>query len=236
MFIEKLLEEYRKEFGVLQIVLTNFKYNPLLILYITLMVGSSIGLGYFFFRKNVELMIVCILVYSVSIFIARCHQNKLLIKEFGSKYGHKKETLYKLKSIINSKLNLNKIEEIKQLDELLKKEINYIQETKKFPLSDIVRQLLVGLLITGLLAYSIQQLVRGRIDEAGQLVSLYIFLVGIIVMVGMFIQNFKGIRKIELLRKISVQLSELILIISIDNEKKTTSGFTRKRNKTGYRV
>jgi hypothetical protein len=234
MFIEKLLEEYRKEFGVLQIVMTNFKYNPFLILYITLMLGSSFGLGYFFLQKNVELMIFCILVYSASILIARYHQRKLIIKEFGNKNGHRKETLYKFKKIINLKLNIHKIEEIKQLDELIKKEVSYIHETKKFPFSDIIRQLLVGLLITGLLAYSIQQLVKGRIDEAGQLVSLYIFFVGIIVMVGLFIHNFKGIGKIERLRKISLQLSELILFISINNEEKTANEFTLKRNKASY--
>jgi RsiW-degrading membrane proteinase PrsW (M82 family) len=231
MFIEKLLEEYRKEFGVLQMVITNFKFNPFLALYITLMVGSSFGLAYFFLQKNVELMIFCILIYSVIIFIARYHQKKLMIKEFGGKYGHRKETIYIFKKIINLKLNLHNTEEIKQLDELVKKEIIYIQETKKFPFSDIIRQLLVGLLITGLLAYSIQQLVRGRFDEAGQLVSLYIFLVGVIVMVGLLVQNFKGSGKIERLRKISLQLSELILLISINNEEKTATEFTLKRKR-----
>lgn len=233
MFIEKLLEEYRKEFGVLKMVQTNFKYNPFLLLYISLMIGSSFGLAYFFLQKTVELMIFCILIYSFTIYIARYHQKKLIIKEFGSKYGHRKETLYNFKKIVNLRLNIHSTEEVKLLDELVKKEITYLQETIKFPFSDIIRQLLVGLLITGLLAYSIQQLVKGKIDEAGQLVSLYIFSIGIIVMFGLLVQNFKGIGKIERLRKISLQLSELLLVISNNNEEQNTleiTGLKRKRN------
>lgn len=215
--VDKMLDSYSEVFGYRANFKIRVKENRWLILYALLLIVGAGGLviaGLFF--QKVYFMLISISLFLITLYVTNIHQKKVYQKKYqGSKYGLHDEKIKKFRVMIND-LGIRSEKELERLDEVVSREISFSTDNKRFPMTDIIRQLFVGLAITGLLAFSIQLLVRGNEQAGLLLIVLYVMAIGIIIMIGSYIHLFKDLGRISRLRQISLLISEVLLTISME--------------------
>lgn len=158
----------------------------------------------------------------------------MTFKKYGSREGFQLQKINIFRAILEDNLNIYNSDEIKQLDEIVKKEINILEDIKRFPFMEWIRPLIIGLMITGLLAVATQQFFKGHIVQAGTLMRVYIGIIVIIAITSYTNYFLKDIGRIAKLQKISFHLSELILLKNLElqaDEKKESITIKEMNNK-----
>jgi hypothetical protein len=236
IMVEKLLDSYSEVFGYKANFTSKVGENAWLILYAIILVASVVGLvvaGLLF--QNIYWMLSCIAVFLVFLYVTYHHQKEVYQKKYkGNKYGLHEERIEKFREMIGD-LGVIKEKDLKNLDEVVTKEISFSTDNKRFPMTDIVRQLFVGLAITGLLAFSIQLLIRGNEQAGLLLIVLYVLAIGIIIMIGSYIHLFKDLGRISRLRQISLFISEVQLMISLEEPSKEPNPKTVSENQNNQK-
>lgn len=216
MFTGKLIREYKKKFGFKANVKDCIKNDRLTILYAVLCLIFTYLLGTFIEKQN-YLLIFVFLIFSIFAFlIFYFHRKNFILKKYGSWYGFQQHKINIFKDILKDNFNIDSSEGVKQLDEIVQKEISILEDMKKFPFSEWIRPLITALLITGLLGLGIQQFLKGNDVQAGKLVMLYFLIIGVTIIISFFISMCDS--RITYLKKISFQLSELILLKNLELE------------------
>ncbi|WP_137792049.1 hypothetical protein [Bacillus sp. E(2018)] len=220
MFIYQLLQEYKDYFGIKQSLKRNVEINKWIISYLIFGISFPILFVYFYFQKNALLMIATLVVYFLILYLGSKQQIKFKIK------SNPKGTIsYKVApflKILEGKFLISTDEQLKILDEVIKREISFIELSRKYPLTDIVKQMTVALPITGLLSYSFLELRNGNTEKATPLLTIYIFCIGVVLIVSWFLQQFKEFTTHSYLNNISVLIQLALLersIKSMNNSK-----------------
>ncbi|MEF2093323.1 hypothetical protein V3595_01435 [Bacillus sp. CFBP9009] len=216
MFTGKLIREYKKIFGFKANVKECIKSDRLTILYIVLCLIFTYLLGTFIDKQNYLLIFIFLIFDIFAFLIFYFHRKNLILKKYGSLYGFQQHKINIFKDILKDNFNIDSSEGLKQLDEIVKKEISILEDMKKFPFSEWIRPLITALLITGLLGLGIQQFLKGNDVQAGKLVMLYFLIIGVTIFISFFISMCDS--RITYLKKISFQLSELILLKELELE------------------
>ncbi|KPB06034.1 hypothetical protein AAV98_03695 [Bacillus sp. CHD6a] len=87
-------------------------------------------------------------------------------------------------------LNIRSKEHLLGLDQLIQKEIRIIELRRLSPFGDIIKQLFVAFLITGVLAHSFYEFRLGNIDIGKSYLSLFIGFFGLIIMLNGIIKTY----------------------------------------------
>ncbi|WP_416825201.1 hypothetical protein [Ectobacillus polymachus] len=219
MIIRDLIKVYDKNFSFFNAFKNSFKDSTLIILPCSFILISIIGFyhGYYLETNNpyrVLLMLASIALYIVSIFGIGFIRGKGIVRKYGSNDKFEEHKLNEIDEFIKKKLGLKSVKQYELLDSLLKKEIEIIEDIKKFPFSSIITQLFVAVLITGLLSYSIKELVNGDSKVGLSLFALYLMIIGTIIMFGLLVYSLRDFGKIKKLKHISRIISELSITIS----------------------
>ncbi|WP_010174967.1 hypothetical protein [Bacillus coahuilensis] len=210
MFIQRVLDEYKKAFGFRASLKRSSKINKLIFLYLFIYVVDAGLLLYFFYTKNNVGMLICLAIY-ILLFIVANKQSKYKLNET-IKSNPYRILGTKEFNVVMKRLYITTNEELLILSKLIDKEIELIKIRSKFPLGDILRQLSIALLITGLLTNAFFEIRVGNIKGGTSFLTLYIAFIGVVLISNGIIkiyQDFFG--KLTYLMEISsyIHLSEL---------------------------
>ncbi|PAE08369.1 hypothetical protein CHI12_06640, partial [Terribacillus saccharophilus] len=111
------------------------------------------------------------------------------------------------------------IKQYEILDTIIKKEMELFEDTQRFPFTNTIRQFSLALFITGLLSYSLKEIIGGNSQLGISLLTLYLTLLGTIIIVASLVYVLRDFTNIYKLKNLSKLVSELQLRNSIvDNE------------------
>jgi hypothetical protein len=182
MFIYQLLKEYKKKMGFIHVLLRNIKINKWIIVYLFVSVSFPVLITLLFSHKSIFWMVSSIILYLIILFFGGMqHQRKMYkARPAGSLAYHTQP----FRDMLRDVFSITTDEQYKMLDELIKREMAAVEYARKYPLMDIVRQLIVALIVTGLLSYAVFEIREGNHDQAKQLISLYLLIISLIFTVG----------------------------------------------------
>ncbi|EDL65722.1 hypothetical protein [Bacillus sp. SG-1] len=177
MFIEELLSVYRKSFGLWASLKRSSRVNKLIWIYIGIYIIDAGLFYYFFLNKEYEGVLFCIGLYIVLTFVSS-KQSKYKL----SKHRSQSSTIPGTEQFreVMAELKVTTSEEMELLDKVILEELALIKERRKYPLGDILRQLMVALLISGILAIAVFEIREGNIPKATSYFLFYIACLGVV--------------------------------------------------------
>lgn len=245
MYLRKLIREYDKSFGLFNNFKDSYKESKLIIVPFLLIVISVIGLYFTYINVNninykLWLMSGLLLLYGISIIWGSYLQSIFIKRKYKNQVNYEKIKLNEVNTFIKDVLEIRTVKQYEILDSIIKKEIEILEDNKKFPFANTIRQLFIAIFITGLLSYSFKELMDGDSRIGLSLLALYLMIIGSIIIVSSIFYSFKSNTKINKLKQISRLISELQLRISIvedevEPKKNSTNGLSKKqKSKRGY--
>lgn len=213
MFIYQLLKEYKKQFGFRNIFLRNVRMNKWILLYLLVSISFPIIISYLFTLKKLEWMTLSIVLYMIILRLSgEQHKRKMIKLKPQNTLGYSvqpfREMLYKTFSITTD-------EQMLRLDEIIKREIASVEYNRKYPLVDIIRQLIVAIFITGLLSYAFFEIRDGNMAEATPLLGMYLLLIGFTFTLGGLLKQIREFGTSSYLNDISFLIHLSLLDSSI---------------------
>lgn len=213
MFINDLLKVYDENYGLVSSIKNSVKERKVILIPYSLVVLSSIS---FFGVRLVgnellrtKLMIFILIIYILSIVLSASVKGLIFKARFGSYRNYQRHKLVQIDKFIKEETKITNTNDYQLIDKLIRKEIGIIRYNKRFPFIDTIRQLLIAVLITGLLSYSVTELINGDSQIGYSLFSLYLMIVGSLIIIGILIYNLRDFGKLYKLKQISKILSEL---------------------------
>jgi len=210
MYINKLLLKYVELYSEKRVFKEIYQIQPFIVIPHILIIISGI-LFYLFFTIDISNKVYWILLsigtYIISIFISIFmvkhpdNKAKAIKKYQDNKSNEFFEFVRKELKIINPL-------QIDLLEKLIANEIEAIQESKKIPFSKTINQLFVAVLITGLLSFSFSLINAGETYLAGQLILIYIFLLGTLIVLAGLVMSLREFSKPYKLKNIRILLIE----------------------------
>ncbi|WP_156431234.1 hypothetical protein [Bacillus sp. FJAT-29814] len=124
------------------------------------------------------------------------------------------------RKMLSETFSITTDEQLLRLDEIIKREIAMVEYNRKYPLSDIIRQLVVAVLVTGLLSYAFFEIRDGNMEKATPLLAIYLLFIGLTFMVGGVLKQMREFGASSHLNDISflIQLSLLDKSINTNRE------------------
>lgn len=234
VYINKLIKVYNENFSFWYRAKESFHRSKIIVFPLILLSGSTFCFYSLFFKSDIPfkylLMICSILFFILSIIWASTIQKKSIKSKYGTM---EKYEIYKLESVehfLRIDLNIAKIEQYALLDSLVRKEIEEIEESRLFPFINTIRQLIIAVLITGLLSYSLKQIAEGDSALGQSLLVFYIMIIGTIIILSSIIYSNREFTKKYKLKQISKLICELQLKSSlIDSNLQNVSKKKRKQ-------
>ncbi|WP_066050908.1 hypothetical protein [Robertmurraya korlensis] len=170
-------------------------------------------------------MILAILVYLTVLFFGGEQHKRKMIKarpfnSLGFDVQPFKQMLYEKYGIVTE-------EQLLRLDEIIKRELSLNEYYRKYPLSEMIKQLIVAILTTGLLSYAFIEIRYGNQESASNLIAVYLTCIAIIAMIGGFLKQCKDFGSTSSLNDISYMIQIVLLEESIQKEQPET---TNKNN------
>ncbi|AOT68295.1 hypothetical protein [Geosporobacter ferrireducens] len=218
MLASKIIKEYDEVFGMKKQVTDYLKLNKFgFIFSIIFIVVTSILFVKVFEKASVLTRLIAFILYITAIFVGREVLKKSIIKRYGTLFNfekHKRESFRKKLE----ELNIKNREHYEVLDELLKKEIELEEDTRKFPFLNILSQLGTALIITVFLGLSIQLMVDGYEAQAAKLMIVYVVIIAGLSIFSSFIYGLRDFTRSYKLKQISKLVSELKLLKIINTK------------------
>lgn len=215
--INNLIKIYNKNFGTWSDIKSSIKDNKVILIPLSTLLISvfSFYTNFFISKPNVILIIVSIVVATGSFIWIYFIQKKIIENKYGGLRQLKKGQLHKAECLFKVNLDVEEIEEYKLLEVLVNKEIEE-HESKSFPFINTIKQLVLAIFIAGLLSYSVSELADGNGKFAYSLLLIYLFIIGTLIIIGLFTFGLQEFTKKYKLRKISKLLIEIQLKKTIE--------------------
>ncbi|PWW26616.1 hypothetical protein DFO73_110190 [Cytobacillus oceanisediminis] len=218
MFIYQLVKEYKKRFGFKNILLRNVKMNKWILFYLLTSVCFPIIISILFYFDLIIWMVLSIVVYFIILYFGgEQHKKKMIKLKPTNTLGYDVQPFRKMLSEIFS---ITSDEQLLRLDEIIKREISAVEYNRKYPLSDIIRQLFVALLITGLLSYAFFEIRDGNTEKATPLLAAYILVIGFTITLSGFLKQIREFGSSSYLNDISFLIHLSLLEVSIQTNPK----------------
>lgn len=182
LFIYQLLKEYKIRFGFKNIFLRNVKINKWIIFYLLVSLCFPVIIFLLFYIQEINWMLLSIILYFLVLYFGgEQHKRKMFnsIPENTITYD-----VVPFRKMLHETFMITTDEQLLRLDEIIKREIASVEYNRKYPLSDIIRQLIIALLVTGLLSYAFFEIRDGNIQKAAPLLTIYILIIGLVFFVG----------------------------------------------------
>ncbi|GEM04773.1 hypothetical protein HMI01_17610 [Halolactibacillus miurensis] len=215
MLIADLLKVYNENYGLVRRFIYSFKKNKFIIIPYIVIIALP---GVFYLSLTVDdriistlMMVLTVSFYFSSIVYASYIHQKIIVSDYKSINEYEEHKIEKIDLCIKENVKINSEEDYQLIDTLLVKEIKLLEDSKKIPLSIIIRQLIVSVLITGLLTYSLRELMNGNNEVGMPLFKLYMLILGTMIMISSFLYMLKEFSKINKLKQISKIITELQL-------------------------
>lgn len=218
MFIYQLLKEYKKSFGFKNIFLRNLKMNKWILLYLLVSFSFPIIISLLFHWKQIGWMLFSIIVYFLILYFGgEQHKRKMLKLKPANTLGYDVQPFRKM---LSESFSITSDEQLLRLDEIIKRELAAVEYNRKYPLSDIIRQLFVALLITGLLSYAFFEIRDGNVEKATPLLAAYILVIGLTITLSGFLKQIREFGSSSYLNDVSflIQLSLLESSIQLNSK------------------
>ena len=220
MYVRKLIKVYDEHYSFLNRIRKSIKDSKIILIPYFMIVLSPIGF-YIILISNIHLrnwlMVGILLFYLGGIFWCSSINGRNIKSIYGDYQKYEEHKLSKIDTVIKEVFKINSVEHYKLLDSLVMKEIEEIDEIKTFPFSNTIKQLVIAVLITGLLSYSFKELMNGNSELGFPLLTLYLMILGTIVMLSSLIYILRENTKKYKLKQISKLITELQLRLSIIN-------------------
>lgn len=191
MYLNKMVRGYNKYFGFFSTLRTTIHVNKYILAFF---IGSLVFPIWFIisiYHMNNLGIIISSIAFAICVFTNGFLVRLAINKSFGSTDNFAKERLKKFSKIIRIDLQCTNIEQIQYLEEMIEKEIELLDEMNKYPFADIIKSLTTGVLITGLLSFSLNALIDGDIDLAIPLLTIYLSIIGLMIIVSSVVYNAK---------------------------------------------
>lgn len=213
MFIYELIMEYKKRFGIKNVFLKNVKTNKWIVLYLFISISFPIIILFLFYNKSILWMVFSIILYLAILFFGGIQHRRKMYNSMppGSLSHHTMPFRDMLKDVFS----ITTDEQYLRLDEILKREIASVENDLKYPLMDIVRQLIVALIVTGLLSYAVFEIREGNFEQAKPLLATYLLIIGGLFAVGGFLKQIREFGSSSCLVDISILIQLSLLENSI---------------------
>ncbi|MEY8742798.1 hypothetical protein AB9M62_25375 [Bacillales bacterium AN1005] len=235
MKVQELIKIYNENYSFYLEIKKTSKKNKLILLPFFLIIISVIAFYSVYVlggnQYKILVMTGAIIIYLISILSGAYLQARFIKTTYGSNEKFEEHKLNEIKKFIKQKFNIASVKQYELLDNLIKKEIEVIEFNRKFPFSNTIRQLIVAVLVTGLLSYSIREFTNGDKQMGVSLLSLYLLIIGTLFILGTLIYSLKDFGKLYKLKNISRILSELLISISRNEEEIKTH--QNKNNNNG---
>ncbi len=219
LFIYQLLKEYKKRFGFNNIFKRNVKINKWILVYLFASLCFPVIIFILFYIQEIPWMVLSIFVYFLVLsFGGEQHKRKMYksIPENTLTYD-----VVPFRKMLNETLSITTDEQLLRLDEIIKREIAAVEYNRKYPLSDIIRQLIVAVLVTGLLSYAFFEIRDGNIDKATPLLTIYLLFIGLVIFVGGVLKQVREFGANTHLNDISFLIQLSLLDSSIHEDKRS---------------
>jgi hypothetical protein len=215
LFIYQLLKEYKKRFGFKNIFLRNVKINKWILFFLSVSLCFPVITFLLFLNQEIFWMLISIIVYFLVLYLGgEQHKRKMYnsIPKNTITYD-----VVPFRNMLHETFSITTDEQLLRLDEIIKREIASVEYNRKYPLSDIIRQLLIALLVTGLLSYAFFEIRDGNIQKAAPLLTIYIFFIGLVFFIGGVLKQIREFGANTHLNDISFLIHLSLLDRSIKN-------------------
>jgi hypothetical protein len=219
LFIYQLLKEYKKRFGFNNIFKRNVKINKWILGYLFASLCFPVIIFILFYIQEITWMVLSIIVYFLVLFFGgEQHKRKMYksIPENTLTYD-----VVPFRKMLHETFSITTDEQLLRLDEIIKREIAAVEFNRKYPLSDIIRQLIVAVLVTGLLSYAFFEIRDGNIDKATPLLTIYLLFIGLVIFVGGVLKQVREFGASTHLNDISFLIQLSLLDSSIHEDKRS---------------
>jgi hypothetical protein len=222
LFIYRLLKEYKKRFGFKNIFFRNVKYNKWILFYLFASLCFPVIIFLLFYFQEINWMVLSIILYILVLYFGgEQHKRKMnnSIPENTITYD-----VVPFRNMLHESFSITTDEQLLRLDEIIKREIASVEYNRKFPLSDVIRQLFIALLVTGLLSYAFFEVRDGNIQKAAPLLTIYILIIGLVFFVGGVLKQIREFGPNTHLNDISFLIHLSLLDRSIKQNKDVFQG------------
>jgi hypothetical protein len=206
--ISKILQQYNKLFSFRKKIFESIHLNKWLLLFGVFILLSAISFVYFGSKKENLYMLFSALSTLLLISIACIQHEKVIQKRFGSRISFESLKRKTFITSINNIVNLKDNDQYDIFNDSINHRIEIEKRNSKFPFIRIFENLFIGILTSGLLAYSFQSIFSGKIEIGSQLLTLYLMVVGIMIMSAPLIYLTRDYTKVSKLHHIKEIINE----------------------------
>jgi hypothetical protein len=209
LFIYQLVGEYKARFGFKRVLLRNIKINKWIILYLLVSLLFPIVIVGFFHYKELFFMFLSTVLYIVILYVGgEQHKHKMLNTKPANTLSY---DIIPFREMLGEKFGIVNNDQLIRLDEVIKRELALVSSKQKQPFADIIRQLIVALLTTGLLSYAFLEIRNGNAEAGTNLVTIYLIIIAVLSITGGILKQIMDFGSTSYLNEISflIQLSLL---------------------------
>lgn len=232
LFIYELLKEYKKQFGFNNVLLRNIKANKLIILYLSISIIFPVTISLLFIQRNFVWMIITAIIYLVSLFFGGIQHKAKMVKLIPeNSIGI---DLIPFRKMLKDTFAIETEEQLSRLDEIIKKEMAIREYSRKYPLMEVIRQLVVAILITGLLSYAFFEIRDGHNEEGSSFLALYFICIMVLIMISGLLKQIRDFGSVSYLHEISYKINLSLLDNSINKNKeedKNSNNYIPRKNR-----
>jgi hypothetical protein len=120
--------------------------------------------------------------------------------------------------ILKEVFSIETKEELLVLDEIIKREIASIEFSRKYPMADVIRHMIVAIPVTGLLSLAFQEFRDGNINNANPLIASYLLWIGLLIIISGVMKLIREFGTKSYLNDISMKIQLSLLEQSIQNK------------------
>jgi hypothetical protein len=214
LFIYQLVEEYKARFGFKRVLIRNIKINKWIILYLLVSLLFPIVIVGFFYNKELFFMILSTVLYIVILYVGgEQHKHRMINTKPANILSY---DIIPFREMLGEKFGIINNDQLIRLDEVIKREIALVSSKQKQPFADVIRQLFVALLTTGLLSYAFLEIRNGNAETGKNLVAIYLIVIAVLLVTGGILKQIKDFGSTSYLNEISFLIQLSLLEISLN--------------------
>lgn len=188
MYLANVLNLYKKYFGFWVSLKKTSSVSKIVWVIFVLYFLNVLFMGICIYYSLNQWMILSILIFIITFYWANL-QGKYIYKKIKAKDPIGIPSVNTFENMMKE-LNISSKEHLLCLDKLIQKEIRIIELRRLSPFGDIIKQLFLAFLITGVLAHSFHEFRLGNIDIGTSYLSLFIGFLGLIIMLNGIIKTY----------------------------------------------
>lgn len=211
MIVYKLLDKYNALFGFKKTLNENLRKSVWVNVFLLLYIGSVVWFIFSLFDTQWIYSIVSLISIIVCIYVGQKLNRRILTKRYKSIYAYYKDKQEVLRKIIEDDFGLKKHSDQEVLLKVIDNELEQYRSIREFPFKNLITQFISALIITGLLTTSFNLLKDGENEQAVPLLTLYISLIGLVIIIGGGIYAFRSFSKPAKLSELKTAILQIRL-------------------------